>query len=1148
MPDTAVTNAEVFYRNPQTFIIPNNGVTTLSTPDDEKKWSVLRWELESFVCEGQYAEGLRRLLQTYLNRIDEAEQPGWWVSGFYGSGKSHFVRVLEHLWADTRFPDGSTARELVSVPEDVSVLLRELTTVGRREGGLWSASGTLGAEAEGAVRLAFARILLRAAGLPAEYQQGRLVMWLRHKGAYEAVRAEVEASSETWKFALGNMYLSQPLAAAIQLHVPGYQDEATVRELLRLQFPKPNDLSEDELISVTEDLMAFQSQKPGKLPCTLVVLDEVQQYIGDSRDRVDQVARLAEAITKRFGGRLLLVTTGQSAMGATPQLAKIKDRFPLGIELSSTDVDQVVRKVVLRKNPAHLPELVHALERASGEIARHLPGTKLAPQASDQGVLTQDYPILPTRRRLWEEFLRAIDRAGSTGQLRSQLRITHEAAQAVAQRAIGNVVGADFVYRPLAGQLRSTSVLLDDTYTLIERLDDGTEAGRLRQRVAQLLFILSKLDGRLGVRATEATLADLLIEDLEAGSGHLRARLPEVLKEMIDAGTVMQTGQEYRLQTKEGGEWESTYRSAFNALQDDEVRQVQERESLLRKAIDENTRKQLMISQGVSKTARKAEVVYAAPTGNSGHVPVWVRPGWNDSVQEVRNDALAAGTSSPTIFVYVPEPKRAELKEQLTTWLAAGEVLSARPLASTPEAHEAQAAMQTRRRIAQLDIDRLIAQAVDGAQVFQAGGQELEGNLRAVLPTALQASVSRLYPRFGEGDHARWESAYRQARQENHSALSAVEFHDELIKHPVVKAVQGEIGAGKKGSDLRRTFMAVPYGWPQDAVDTALTLLTLTGHLRAALNGSPVQAKQLDASTIGKADFRLENVTLTKGQLLSVRKLYQDIGLKAEGGQEASVAPAYVKSLSEKLTASGGDAPLPERLGNGPLLALHGLSGPELLLGLAESQPALLELRRAADERAELINKRLDHWQKLQILLRHTADADLKAQANAIKEGRLLLSDPDPMEPLRNALMNSLRSHLQGARTAYAETYTSHLSALGALPQWQTLPLAEQASWLTREGLSAPSEEKLGGINEIISALEQQSLKAWQDATELVPSRFDRVRQAFLKSLEPAAKWLRPPGATLKTAEDVEAYVSALRQQLLTIVVDHNQPVIVQGE
>ena len=330
-------------------------------------------------------------------------------------------------------------------------------------------------------------------------------------------------------------------------------------------------------------------------------------------------------------------------------------------------------------------------------------------------------------------------------------------------------------------------------------------------------------------------------------------------------------------------------------------------------------------------------------------------------------------------------------------------------------------------------------------------------------------------------------------------------------------------------------------------MDTALTLLTLTGHLRAGVNGSPVGAKQLDASTLSKAEFRLENVTLTKGQLLGVRKLYQDIGIRGDAGQEAAQAGAYVRALTEKVSASGGDAPLPERLPAPALAALSGLSGPELLLQMAQSGPDLLALRQAADDRADLIGQRLDHWRKLQTLLRHSADASLKAQADAVEAGRLLLADPDPMEPLRTALMNGLRADLQAARAAYADAYAAGTATLASVPQWAALGTQEQASWLTREHLTAPTEEKFSGINDIVSALDRRSLSEWRSITVAVPTHFEHVRQAFLKSLEPEAKWLRPPGATLKTAGDVDAYVSALRAQLMGIV-ETGQPVIVQGE
>jgi hypothetical protein len=139
-----IQNRDVFLVDPTTYTIPNNGVAKVIDPRTPEEWAVLRYELEHFVCEGEYRRGLAHILSTYIDNLAKAEQPAVWVSGFYGSGKSHFVRVLEYLWRDTQFPDGASARGLTKLPNDIADLLRELSTAGRREGGLWSAAGTSG--------------------------------------------------------------------------------------------------------------------------------------------------------------------------------------------------------------------------------------------------------------------------------------------------------------------------------------------------------------------------------------------------------------------------------------------------------------------------------------------------------------------------------------------------------------------------------------------------------------------------------------------------------------------------------------------------------------------------------------------------------------------------------------------------------------------------------------------------------------------------------------------------------------------------------------------------------------------------------------------------------------------------------------------
>ncbi|MBT3230073.1 MAG: BREX system P-loop protein BrxC, partial [Candidatus Marinimicrobia bacterium] len=135
-------NYELFSNDPRSFTIPNDGVTTIGAPRSEQEWDVVRYELRSFVCEGEYQKGLERILSTFLSNLDQPKQPAAWVSGFYGSGKSHLVRVLEYIWRDMEFSDGAKARSLVNLPTEIKDLLIELSTAGKRQGGLWSAAGT----------------------------------------------------------------------------------------------------------------------------------------------------------------------------------------------------------------------------------------------------------------------------------------------------------------------------------------------------------------------------------------------------------------------------------------------------------------------------------------------------------------------------------------------------------------------------------------------------------------------------------------------------------------------------------------------------------------------------------------------------------------------------------------------------------------------------------------------------------------------------------------------------------------------------------------------------------------------------------------------------------------------------------------------
>ena len=103
-------NRDVYQKDPDQITLLNNGVAAMTDALDPNERSTLRFELEHFVCEGQYRSGLVRILESWVSHQGQPEQPAAWISGFFGSGKSHLAKVLRFLWTDYTVPGGRCNR------------------------------------------------------------------------------------------------------------------------------------------------------------------------------------------------------------------------------------------------------------------------------------------------------------------------------------------------------------------------------------------------------------------------------------------------------------------------------------------------------------------------------------------------------------------------------------------------------------------------------------------------------------------------------------------------------------------------------------------------------------------------------------------------------------------------------------------------------------------------------------------------------------------------------------------------------------------------------------------------------------------------------------------------------------------------------
>lgn len=1139
-----VKNYELFVDNPLDKILENDGVAEVTDDFSDEKLKLLRYELQTFVCEGQYSNGIVRILESYLANISKAKQPAVWVSGFFGSGKSHFVKMLRYLWVDYTFEkDKATARGLVKLPAEITDLFVELTNTGKRNGGLFAASGTLGAGAGDSVRLALLGIIYRSLGLPDNYSVARFILWLKNQGIYNQVKSYIEKQDKDFIKETRRLYVSTLLSEAILSVDPQFASDAKeAKTLLKSQYPPQiEDISNDEMLDAIQEAATLDQSE---FPCTLIVLDEIQQYIGEDQSRTNKVQEVVENCTSHFGGKLLFVATGQSALSGTPQLQKLRDRFTVKVELSDSDVETVVRKIVLEKKQDKVQVIRNLFEKHSGEIDRHLQNTRIGPRNEDKNAFVPDYPLLPVRMRFWERTLRAADMEGSSSQLRSQLRVILEATKETANESIGTIVSADYMFDQKASDMINSAFLHNEVFQLIREQDDGTEAGKLRSRLCKLIFLINKLPREQGaddgIRATTDTLADLLIDDLNVGSTELRKNIPVILSELVKTNHVMQVESEYRIQTRESAAWNEEFQKHYNHI----VNSPQDIASLRTDALNEESMgvlKGIKITHGSSKQPRQIEIYFGtkAPeiTGKE-NIPVWIRNGWDEDESSVLSDARAAGVNDPTVYVFLPRKGAEDLKKKLAIYKAAEKTLASRSVQNTPEGQEASKAMETRRDLAERGCGYLLSDVFTHAKVFQAGGTEIQGlELFAKVKDAAEHSLQRMYPRFDLADDPKWSMVVERARKGASDALEVVGYQGDVENNSVCSEVLKNMGAGKRGTEIRKEFASSPYGWPRDAVDGALLVLTLNGHLTATLNGKPVKAQEIDQKSITVTDFKCETVTIQATKKIAVRKLLQESGITVKPGEELSSVPVFLMKIRELIDQASGDAPLPEKPNTAYLKEIEDTTGNAQLVKLYEQRERISDDIKQWSKNLESIKIRLPRWNILNQLLSHGANLqvakEITPQIEAIKANRSLLEEPDPVPTLCDKLSDELRNQLVQIHTKCTQIYQEQMTQLSNSDIWQKLQKEQQNSILLSKGIRVIESIDVGTGQSLLDSLQQKSIDDWKTLCDALPSRFQAALTEAAKLLEPKARRISLPNATIHNEQEADVWLSGVKQQIL---------------
>ena len=1142
-------NREVFQNDPVNSFLANNGVAKVSEEKTAEALKTLEYELKTFVCDGQYKEGMELILGNFLDSLSiENEQKGVWISGFFGSGKSHLAKMLATLWIDQTLPDGQRARGLADLPDSVAGLLQQLSTQAIDHPGLHAASGTLGASAGKKVRLALLSIIFKSLALPEQYHQAKFCLWLKAEGVYEQVKQSVvgsktgTAGDDAWMKEVRNLHVSPPLHKAVLGAMPQLAaDTKEVRQILRDQYTIVEDVSNDEMVDALFDALAVD----GRIPLTLIVLDEVQQYIGNDVDRAMDIQEAVETCCKasKLKSKLLFVGTGQSALSGMSNLQRLMGRFQAPVQLADTDVDVVIRKVILQKKESARAEIEGVMQDNLGEISRHLRGSTIECNKDDESVVVADYPLLPVRRRFWEKVLHSLDVTGTGSQLRNQLRIVHEACKSTADQPLGHVLPADFIYDQISTNLLQTSMISKDIYETISRKKAGDDDSQQQGRVLALVLLIGKLptDVQHGIAPTEDVIADLLIADLAGDKNRLRSQVPGWLAALEKDGLLMSLetdqGVEYRLQTAESAQWYDE----FSQQKTQNRGNPQRIEGFKQQLIREHLRKSLSevrLMQGKSKVTRAVQVCFESelPSDADKKLYAWVH---NGSEKAFLDQARGAKPEEATIFIYVPNSNQSDIADALVEQKAAEMTLQLRGLASTEAGNDARKAMENQKNAADRKISQLLTEIYTGIQVKLAGGADVEGaGLVEQLDRAGQAAVERLYNEFDLGDDPNWEKVYNRAKKEGgENALEALGHKDETAKHPVCEAIRRYTGVGKQGKEIAQHFSVAPMGWPQDTIDGALFAMLAAGVLVGTdASGKTVDAKSLDRKHLSQVNLRPEKVQLSKVQLIQARSLITALGGECATGQEQSQMLPALKNAKNTAHQSGGDAPLPGSPTTEQIDQLMSLTGNELLSAALGVKDQLTADYGNWKKQIELAQARKRDWGELNDVLRYCKGLNfepaIETERQAIISNRSLLASPSPIEPLIKQAFNGIRDSIVARQGDYEAEHSACLEALEADEQWQALSPDEQQQILGEHSIASVPSEKLDSNERILESLDECSLSRWNDRRASLMSKFEAARDTAVKKNAPTVKTVRVSRRLIQTEDQLKDWLAEAEKSI----------------
>ena len=520
--------------------------------DDE---TFIKQELEEYVVTDELLKHFRNFFDSYNASITgNTEKMGVWISGFFGSGKSHFLKILSYI-LDNKVVDGKPAVDYFDDKIQDQMLLANMKRAGNVPTdvilfNIDSKASLDNLDGKDKILSVFEKVFNEKQGLSTIPHVAELERFLIKNNKYEEFKEAVSKEcGEDWETARNDFYFRRDeIVNAYSKVMNKSQEEA---ENWFDKAEENYDISIEKFAKRIKEYIEANDKKH-----VVFLVDEVGQYAGTDSKALLNLQTMVENLGLECGGKAWVCVTSQEAIDEVVKVhsdnfSKIQGRFDTKLSLSSSDTDEVIKKRILAKTDSATDSLESLYEQKESIIKNLFvwsKNTQTQKEYLDKEDFAMTYPFVPYQFNLLQKVFTDIRTQGFAGKhLSSGERSLLGAFQETAKRYEDSEVG---VLIPFYAFYDTIEQFLEGTIKRVfQNANDIMNAGNLKEIDINVLKILFMLKSVKEIPTNVDNIALLYASSIDEDKLKLKQDISASLKRLENETLIQRNNEEYKFLT-----------------------------------------------------------------------------------------------------------------------------------------------------------------------------------------------------------------------------------------------------------------------------------------------------------------------------------------------------------------------------------------------------------------------------------------------------------------------------------------------------------------------------------------------------------------------------------------------------------------------